>query len=150
MRLWTLNPKYLDARGLTAVWREGLLAQAVLRGRTVGYTKHPQLARFRKTRDPLKCIGRYLEAVYIEAIQRGYRFDRRRIARTGRGRQITASTGQLKYEWRHLKAKLALRDRVWLARVRRVAQLEAHPLFRIVPGPVEEWEAKRGRRRTRG
>jgi len=25
MRLWTLHPKYLDARGLVALWREGLL-----------------------------------------------------------------------------------------------------------------------------
>ena len=150
MRLWTLNPKYLDARGLTAVWREGLLAQAVLRGQTVGYTKHPQLARFRLARTPVKCIGRYLEAVYSEAIQRGYSFDRRRIVRTGLGPRIKASAGQLRYEWRHLKAKLAIRDRAWLAKLRRVAQPEAHPLFRIVPGPVEEWEAERGRRRTRG
>ncbi|HEU5178767.1 MAG TPA: pyrimidine dimer DNA glycosylase/endonuclease V, partial [Burkholderiales bacterium] len=32
MRLWSLHPKYLDARGLVALWREALLAQAVLRG----------------------------------------------------------------------------------------------------------------------
>jgi hypothetical protein len=37
---------YLDGRGLVALWREALLAQAVLRGRTRGY-RHPQLARFR-------------------------------------------------------------------------------------------------------
>jgi hypothetical protein len=36
MRLWTLHPKYLDARGLVAVWREALLAQAVLNGKTRG------------------------------------------------------------------------------------------------------------------
>jgi hypothetical protein len=86
-------------------------------------------------------IGRYLEAVYGEAIRRGYRFDRRRIVRTGLGPRIPASRGQLRYEWRHLRAKLAVRDRAWLAKLRRVAQPEAHPLFRIVPGPVEEWEA---------
>ena len=34
MRLWSLHPKYLDARGLVALWREGLLAQAVLKGQT--------------------------------------------------------------------------------------------------------------------
>jgi hypothetical protein len=32
MRLWTLHPKYLDARGLVALWREALLVQKVLRG----------------------------------------------------------------------------------------------------------------------
>ena len=30
MRLWTLHPKYLDAQGLVALWREALLARAVL------------------------------------------------------------------------------------------------------------------------
>ena len=32
MRLWSLHPCYLDPAGLVAVWREGLLARAVLRG----------------------------------------------------------------------------------------------------------------------
>jgi hypothetical protein len=47
MRLWTLHPRYLDARGLVALWREALLAQKVLQGATRGYRHHPQLARFR-------------------------------------------------------------------------------------------------------
>ncbi len=47
MRLWTLHPKHLDPQGLVALWREALLAQAVLRGRTVGYRHHPQLAPHR-------------------------------------------------------------------------------------------------------
>ncbi len=42
MRLWSLHPRHLDARGLVALWREGLLARAVLRGRTRGYRHHPQ------------------------------------------------------------------------------------------------------------
>ena len=29
MRLWSLHPRYLDAKGLVALWREALLAQAV-------------------------------------------------------------------------------------------------------------------------
>lgn len=37
MRLWSLHPKYLDAQGLVALWREALLAKAVLGGRTRGY-----------------------------------------------------------------------------------------------------------------
>jgi hypothetical protein len=63
MRLWTLHPKYLDAQGLVALWREGLLAQKVLRGRTRGYRHHPQLARFRAQADPVASIARYLRAV---------------------------------------------------------------------------------------
>ena len=30
MRLWSLHPKYLDTKGIVALWREALLAQAVL------------------------------------------------------------------------------------------------------------------------
>jgi pyrimidine dimer DNA glycosylase len=56
MRLWTLHPKYLDARGLVALWREGLLAQAVLCGQTQEYRFHPQLVRFRAERAPLAAI----------------------------------------------------------------------------------------------
>jgi len=32
LRLWSLNPKYLDAKGLVALWREALLARKVLSG----------------------------------------------------------------------------------------------------------------------
>lgn len=30
MRLWSVHPGWLDAKGLVAAWREGLLARAVL------------------------------------------------------------------------------------------------------------------------
>jgi hypothetical protein len=140
MRLWSVHPKYLDARGLVALWREGLLAQAVLRGLTRGYRHHPQLARFRSVRSPVASVARYLHAVCDEAEQRGYRFDRRKLGRRTRGARIALTSGQLEYEWRHLKAKLRLRDRRKLAEVRRVARPDAHPSFRVVPGPVAEWE----------
>lgn len=67
MRLWTLHPKYLDRQGLLALWREGLLAQAVLAGKTKGYRNHPQLIRFKSARDPLAAIGCYLTIVHREA-----------------------------------------------------------------------------------
>jgi hypothetical protein len=46
MRLWSVHPRYLDRQGLTAAWREALLAQKVLTGTTRGYRNHPQLVRF--------------------------------------------------------------------------------------------------------
>jgi hypothetical protein len=148
--LWTLHPRYLDARGLVAAWREGLLAQAVLRGRTRGYTRHPQLARFRASGRPVACIGRYLDALHAEAVRRGYRFDGTKIARGPAGTRLAATAGQVTYEWRHLRAKLAARDRKWLAGLRAVTRPEAHPLFRVVPGPVEDWETGARRPRARG
>jgi len=42
MRIWSIHPKYLDAKGLVALWRETLLAKHVLEGKTKGYTNHPQ------------------------------------------------------------------------------------------------------------
>jgi hypothetical protein len=140
MRLWTLHPRYLDAAGLVALWREGLLARAVLRGRTRGYRHHPQLLRFRSHASPRSAINRYLAAVLDEAAARGYTFDGRRIA-AARGRiLLRATTGQLAHEWRHLLRKLRQRNprlyRTW----RRARSPEPHPLFRIVPGEVEAWE----------
>ncbi len=52
MRLWTVHPQYLDAHGLVAVRRQALLAQKVMTGRTVDYTAHPQLRRFREAPNP--------------------------------------------------------------------------------------------------
>ena len=83
MRIWSLHPRYLDRQGLTACWREGLLAQAVLAGRTRGYRQHSQLERFRAQPDPVAAVGAYLEAVAREAADRGYSFDVTRIDRTG-------------------------------------------------------------------
>lgn len=71
MRIWSLHPRYLDRQGLTACWREGLLAQAVLAGRTRGYRQHSQLERFRAQPDPVAAVGAYLEAVAREAADRG-------------------------------------------------------------------------------
>ena len=77
MRLWTLHPKYLDRQGLLGLWREGLLAQAVLQGKTKGYRHHPQLARFQMHPDPVQAIAHYLREVHEEATRRGYNFDAR-------------------------------------------------------------------------
>ena len=109
MRLWTLHPRYLDAAGLVALWREGLLARAVLRGRTRGYRHHPQLERFRSQATPCTAINHYLSAVLAEAVVRGYAFDGRSI-RAARGRiAISVSKGQLAHEWQHLLRKLRQR-----------------------------------------
>jgi len=140
MRLWTLHPKYLDARGLVALWREALLAQAVLKGQTGGYTRHPQLIRFRNSPSPVKSIASYLQAVHAEAVRRGYCFDVTKVTSVGCIETIAVTRGQLDYEWAHLKAKLSVRAPSWLAGVEPSSRPDAHPLFHIAPGPVAEWE----------
>ena len=139
MRLWTLHPRHLDAAGLVALWREGLLARAVLRGATRGYRNHPQLIRFRETTRPVASLDTYLSIVCDEADRRGYAFDRSKL---GRGRvrvRLTATRDQLDFEWTHLRRKLRTRARPPNVTDRSTSP-SAHPLFRLVPGPVAEWE----------
>ncbi|MGH8212955.1 MAG: pyrimidine dimer DNA glycosylase/endonuclease V [Rhodanobacteraceae bacterium] len=140
MRLWSLHPRYLDARGLVALWREALLAQAVLRGETRGYRHHPQLDRFRAQRDPAAAIASYLAQVQAEAARRGYGFDANRIGRHRQRVAMAVTRGQLDHEWRHLRAKLAVRDRDHLKLHAGTVRPRAHPCFRVIPGNIEAWE----------
>jgi len=140
MRLWSLHPKYLDPQGLVALWREGLLAQAVLRGQTRGYRKHPQLERFRAHPSPLSAINQYLRGVHSEATSRGYTFERSKIGPVRDRRLLAVTDGQLGYEWEHLMAKLAVRSPELRSRWMDVHAPEPHPLFRVRRGEVEPWE----------
>jgi hypothetical protein len=140
VRLWTIHPQYLDSRGLVAVWREALLARAVLRGKTKGYRHHPQLDRFRAHPSPRRAISAYLAAIHGEAVARGYDFDRRKIGPLHRIDPIPATTGQIEYEWQHLLAKLKVRNPMLRMRWRAVKVPQCHPLFRLVRGLVESWE----------
>lgn len=143
VRLWSLHPSYLDRQGLLACWREGLLAQAVLLGRTRGYTHHPQLERFRQPADPPALIGSYLHELAAEASRRGYRFDAGRIVRTsGSVERLIVTDGQLEFERRHLRAKIRQRnpgDRDRLAALENPT-VRPHPVFDVIPGPTASWE----------
>lgn len=140
MRLWSLHPRYLDPQGLVALWREALLARAVLRGETKGYRSHPQLARFRQHPDPLSAIGAYLAGVYREAVARGYSFDPSKIDSAPTCVQLSVTDGQVSYEWRHLQQKLATRNPALFEQWRSCDRPDCHPLFVVRPGPIESWE----------
>lgn len=140
MRLWSLHPRHLDSRGLVALWREGLLAQAVLKDETRGYRRHPQLIRFRAQPSPVSAIAEYLEAVHAESVERGYRFDAGKIARGGPSRRIDVPKGQIDFEWRHLMRKLEARSPKWRDLQLAMATPLVHPLFRVTPGDVADWE----------
>jgi hypothetical protein len=140
MRIWTLHPQYLDRQGLLALWREGLLAQAVLQGKTRGYRHHPQLVRFRGLRDAVAAIATYLVTVHREAVRRGYAFDAHKINNRRTRARKAETAGQLRYEWQHLKTKLSKRSSALLSECAKVGEPLPHPLFRIVSGPVRNWE----------
>jgi hypothetical protein len=141
MRLWSLHPKYLDTKGLLALWREGLLAQKVLAGKTKGYRNHLQLERFKSHGYPRKAIGRYLIAVWEEADRRGYSFEKHKV-RNARKKValIPVARGQLRYELEHLRKKLRKRDPERVKDLPGPRTLRVHPSFRRVSGPVASWE----------
>lgn len=140
MRLWSLHPRYLDARGLVALWRESLLAQAVLAGRTRGYTQHPQLQRFIEAPAPDMYIAAYLRAVHAESVRRGFRFDESKIDHGEGVTPLKVTRSQLDYEWAHLRRKLAIRSPATLKELASVNLVRPHPLFRVIRGGVAQWE----------
>ncbi|MHB9099235.1 MAG: pyrimidine dimer DNA glycosylase/endonuclease V [Syntrophales bacterium] len=143
MRLWSLHPRYLDRAGLVALWREALLAQAVLRGETRDYRHHPQLVRFRCQPDPEAAIAAYLKEVCREAAGRGYRFDATKIGRRRTAPPVPVTRGQIRTEREHLLKKLLVRDPAAREALLAAGEPEPHPLFTTIPGNVEPWERLR-------
>ncbi|WP_064409307.1 pyrimidine dimer DNA glycosylase/endonuclease V [Mycobacteroides chelonae] len=141
MRLWSLHPCNLDAKGLVACWRESLLAQKVLQGRTRGYRNHPQLDRFTSLAEPVAAVGAYLVGLADEADQRGYRFNRELISFPAAAFEplIDVHRGQLAYERWLLDTKLAQRNPELLS-TNSSTRLRPHPIFRPVHGDIENWE----------
>jgi hypothetical protein len=142
MRLWTVHPRYLDAKGLTAAWREALLTQKVLSGATAGYRSHPQLIRFRSHPLPLHAMGAFLACLASEARQRGYLFDKTKILYPGTVEKIEETEGQLMFEWAHLLQKFQKREPDLHSQHCKVIQPAPHPLFLITSGEVREWEKR--------
>jgi Pyrimidine dimer DNA glycosylase len=140
MRLWSIHPQYLDAKGLVALWREGLLAQAVLAGRTKGYRNHPQLTRFLQSSAPESYIAAYLSEVHNESLRRGYRFDGHKIGSFILLNPLSVTRGQIEYEWSHLSAKLRQRAPDWLRHLKTVEHPVPHPIFRVIKGGIAPWE----------
>ena len=142
MRLWTIHPRYLDARGLVAAWREALLAQKVLAGGTKGYRHHPQLIRFQAQADPPAAIAAFLRGLADEAESRGYHFDASKILQKESCEKISETRGQLLYEWKHLRAKLRRRSPLVARPFRSLKVPDPHPLFRVTAGGIRAWEKR--------
>jgi len=143
MRLWSIHPGYLDAKGLVALWREALLAQDVLKGKTKGYRRHPQLDRFRQHSAPLEAISAYLKVVWDEAHKREYQFDQNKIGRLAPCPRIKVTHGQLRYEFDWLCHKLKKRNPPKYQEIKKLRRIASHPLFRVVPGDIAPWEKVR-------
>jgi hypothetical protein len=140
MRLWTFHPKYLDVKGLAAVWRESLLAQKVLDGKTKGYRFHPQLIRFRMQRDPIGSIGAYCYDIYREARLRGYYFDLTKILCPDYSDLMQETLNQMLLEWQHYLRKINVRSPMLYKKYILIQYPEPHPLFKIIEGAARDWE----------
>lgn len=139
MRIWSIHPKYLDTKGLVAVWRESLLAKKVLEGNTRGYKNHPQLIRFKQMENPLHAINHYLAEIHKEAKCRNYRFDRDKIGNF-QPVKMSVTNGQLAYERKHLLKKLEIRNLVRFEQLRQTEIIEPVSFFEVTDGEIEEWE----------
>lgn len=140
MRIWSIHPKYLDAKGLVALWRETLLAKNVLEGKTKGYTNHPQLIRFKESEKPLNCIHLYLNYVWQEANARNYHFDKSKFEHNIPHCSILVTRGQIDYERNHLLKKLQTRDYPKFLELEKLEKIEIHPIFEQINGEIEKWE----------
>lgn len=140
MRIWSIHPKYLDTKGLVALWRETLLAKYVLEGKTKGYKNHPQLIRFKNTDSPINSINIYLTSVYDEALTRNFKFDNSKFQKQKINTKITVNNMQIRHEFNHLLEKLKIRDIAKFKNIENIVQIEPHPMFIIIEGEIEEWE----------
>lgn len=140
MRLWSIHPSYLDAKGLVALWRETLLAKAVLEGKTIGYKNHSQLIRFKALENPIAAINHYLADIFREATFRGYNFDHTKFDHSLKCDLMPVTQGQLEYEFKHLQNKLFTRDNTKFNLNKNLTKIETHSIFTVVSGNVETWE----------
>ena len=101
MRIWSLHPKYLDAKGLVALWRESLLAKQVLEGKTKGFKNHPQLNRFKNSGNAVGCINQYLTSVYENSLERGNNFNKNKVNPDFKPTKLTVTDKQIKFEMKH-------------------------------------------------
>lgn len=142
MRLWSLHPKYLDSIGLVALWRESLLAKKVLENKTKGYNKHPQLIRFRNSKDSLIAINTFLYFIFQESLNRNFNFNKNKInnKKINTNYFIKVNNKQLEYEFTHLLKKLKERSPEDYKKIKDIKNIENNPLFTIIQGPIENWE----------
>lgn len=140
MRIWSIHPKYLDSKGLVALWRETLLAKYVLEGKTKGYRNHPQLDRFKIVNKSLDAINQYLASVFEESVIRDYNFDREKINWNFSSTIISVTTGQIEYERSHLLKKLKTRDISRFKELSKQKEFVPHPMFKVIKGEIEKWE----------
>jgi len=148
MRLWSIHPKYLDPKRLTAQWREALLCRAVLEGKTKGYKQHPQFLRVKTHTQPHYFINRFLLEIWEESKKRGYDFDKSKLMEDLYAKYqepfepMEVTDAQLEYEFMHLQSKLGEFDKQRVLNDQYFAEegIESNNIFIIIAGPIMDFE----------
>ncbi len=135
MRLWSIHPKYLDTKGVVAVWREALLAKHIIDGKTRAYAHHPQAKRFMNAKRSKDAINLYLYHIYKEAKKRGYSFKKEKFCSSAKT-TIPITKEQLFFEWNHLKRKLKKRAPAKYKEMQMIKTPLLHPVFKITKKKV--------------
>jgi len=131
MRVWIVHPKYLDCKGLVALWRETLLARKVLKGKTKGWRNHPQLNKFKTHKNPVAAVNSYLLFVLEESEKRCYKFNKRKIEKSFTKKKIKISKKEVISDFEDLKNKLKKRDPKRYREIVKVKKIEVNPIFFI-------------------
>jgi len=145
MRIWSIHPKYLDSKRLTAQWREALLCRAVLEGKTKGYTKHPQFLRVKEHPQPMRFINQFLIEIWNEGTERNFKFDKSKLVAHGYIEPfipMEVSEDQLEYEFLHMLDKL---DEFHEQRMLNLQYFNEdgvvpNELFVVIPGNIMDFE----------
>lgn len=143
MRLWSIHPRYLDPPGLVGLWREALLAQGIVSGRTTAYRNHPQAKRVLEQPDPWGAVHDYLVGVWEEGHRRGYRFNQARIVDHDGTHFMEVPRGQIEYEAVLLRIKMEVRSPARLDHLPSPHDVRPHPSIRVVEGGIAWWERPR-------
>ncbi len=121
-----------------------MLAQKILmgvkKGESARYLNHPQMERFKKHKNPLGALATYLFYVWKEDVWGAYGFDKDRIKGVLIEERMEVTSGQLEYEFKHLKKKLKIRDAEKYKELLTIKEIEANPFLVVKKGPVASWE----------
>lgn len=137
MRIWSIHPKYLDTKRLTAQWREALLCKNVIEGKTKGYVNHPQFIRIKNHNKPIEFINAYLLTIWEEANKRLFKYDKSKIDMDKAilfKNKMEVSDKQLEYEYYHMMLKSGKIEHIL------INEIESNPLFNIIEGDIMIYE----------
>jgi len=111
------------------------------------YSDHRQLVRFQEQPDPVRALCDYMHPLCDEARRRGLSYPRSFNPavlpfQSPNGTIMAVTAGQMECElWRYA-ALLSQRGGMieHYEMIFSIPEMNPHPIFEVVPGPVAEWE----------